>query len=198
MVVRLQSNAMYAVADGAYCYPQSKVLKNRAGLKRQSALDKFELAMVTQRFDEPLPNGRLSVTHYRAIHHHLFQDVYDWAGNFRTIRLSKGTSQFCYPENISAQLKKLFAEKLDMKLLSQATKDEFASGLAHFLAELNAIHAFREGNGRAQFALVALIAHKAKRPLDTAKLDPERFLEAMIESFSGKDEQLRDEISKML
>jgi fido (protein-threonine AMPylation protein) len=56
--------------------------------------------MAAQRADEPLPSGRLSVRHYRAIHHHLFQDVYEWAGDFGTVRISKDGSMFCYPDYI--------------------------------------------------------------------------------------------------
>jgi cell filamentation protein len=62
--------------------------------------------MVTQRLDEPLPAGRLSYTHYRALHHHLFGDVYGWAGRLRTVRISKGDSIFCYPENIDAEMRR--------------------------------------------------------------------------------------------
>ena len=47
--------------------------------------------MTFARAAEPLPAGRVSVSHYRAIHRHLFQDVYSWAGRFRTVRLTKGT-----------------------------------------------------------------------------------------------------------
>ena len=64
----------------------------------------FETIATAQRAEEPLPSGRLSIRHYQAIHHHLFQDVYGWAGKFRTVRLSKDESAFCYPENIVRQM----------------------------------------------------------------------------------------------
>jgi len=61
-----------------------------------------------QRADEPLPNGRLSIQHYRAIHRHLFRDVYRWAGRYRVSRISKGNNTFCYPEHIPREMRKLF------------------------------------------------------------------------------------------
>ena len=61
-----------------------------------------------QRAEEPYPVGRLSINHFRAIHRHLFQDVYAWAGRFRTVRISKGGSMFCYPEHIRAETRRLF------------------------------------------------------------------------------------------
>src|ERR1019366_6481621 len=82
--------------EDPYCYPGTTVLKNRAGHRTQRALTQFETAMSAQRADEPLPTGRLSVHHYQAIHRHLFQDVYSWAGTFRTVRISKDGSMFCY------------------------------------------------------------------------------------------------------
>jgi cell filamentation protein len=69
---------MYDAVSDPYCYEGTTVLKNIPGLRDQAALDQFEAAMTAQRADEPLPTGRLSVSHYRAIHHHLFQDVYAW------------------------------------------------------------------------------------------------------------------------
>ncbi|WP_369281001.1 Fic family protein [Hyphobacterium sp. SN044] len=64
--------------------------------------------MSAQRAEEPLPAGRLSPTHYRAVHAHLFQDVFDWAGQYRTTRISKGGNAFCFPENIQAAMTELF------------------------------------------------------------------------------------------
>jgi cell filamentation protein len=71
---------MYEAADDPYCYPDTLVLKNRLDLRTQAELDSFEALITAQRADEPLPAGRFDEDQYRAIHHHLFQDVYDWAG----------------------------------------------------------------------------------------------------------------------
>jgi hypothetical protein len=89
-----------AVAD-PYCYPGTAVLRNIPDIRDPAALAEFEAVSTAQRADEPLPEGRLSVRHYRAIHHHLFRDVYAWAGKLRTVRLGKDDSAFCYPENIA-------------------------------------------------------------------------------------------------
>jgi cell filamentation protein len=67
---------MYQAETDPYCYPNSSVLKNKAGLTNQAALEEYETAMTFARSLEPLPPGRFSVSHYRAVHHHLFQDVY--------------------------------------------------------------------------------------------------------------------------
>jgi cell filamentation protein len=114
----------------------------------------------------------------------LFQDVFDWAGATRTVRISKQGSAFCFPEHIDAQATKLFANLKAGKYLEGLPAKEFAEKAAHFLAELNAIHAFREGNGRTQLTFFALLADRAGQTLDLEKLDPDAMLHAMIASFS--------------
>lgn len=189
---------MYQADPDPYCYPNSDVLKNKAGHTDSAALEAFETAMTFARADEPLPAGRFSVAHYRAVHHHLFQDVYDWAGKFRAVRLSKGTSTFCYPENIAKEMKSLFAWLKQQQFLKDRTSAEFAVGAAHFLAELNAVHPFREGNGRTQLTFLALLADRAGHPLDLDKLDPAATLDAMIKSFRGNERPLALVIRRLI
>ena len=76
---------MYDAVSDSYCYPGTTVLKNRANLRTQADLDFFEEEATAQRFTEPLPAGKFDVSHLRAIHRHLFQDVYTWAGAPRTV-----------------------------------------------------------------------------------------------------------------
>ena|ERR1700722_8604511 len=84
--------SVYGAVDDPYCYPGTTVLKNKLGLTKQADLDEFEAEISLQRSAEPLPGGKLSYSHYRAIHRHLFQDVYVWAGKPRTVRISKSGS----------------------------------------------------------------------------------------------------------
>jgi cell filamentation protein len=100
---------MYDSIDDPYCYPGTNVLKNRRNLRTQAALDRFETAITAQRFNEPMPAGKLTERHYRRVHRHIFRDVYTWTGEYRgKVRISKGDSTFCYPEHIPRQMAKLF------------------------------------------------------------------------------------------
>ncbi len=185
------------VAD-PYCYVGTTVLRNIAGLRDQAALDRFEAISFAQRSEEPLPFGDLSVRHFLSVHRHLFQDVYRWAGKPRTTRLHKEESTFCYPEHIGPELARLFGE-LELEIRFRNLEPEaFAMKLAHFLAELNAIHAFREGNGRAQLAFAQLIASQAGHPLRLEALDPAALLSAMIDSFRGDETPLAGQLFAML
>jgi cell filamentation protein len=189
---------LYDVGPDPYCYPDTTVLRNNLDLTDQSDLDAFEADAVTQRGAEPLPGGRLTPTHFRAVHRHLFQDVYRWAGRDRTVRVSKGGSMFCFPENIGAQLQALFAWLANRNYLMGLDGDAFAEQGAHFLSELNAIHAFREGNGRAQMAFFAMLADRAGHPIDFSRLEPEPFLAAMIAAFNEDEGDLATQIRSLI
>lgn len=188
---------MYAAIADPYCYPGTGILKNIPGLREASALERFEAAMTAQRADESFPAGHLSATHYRSIHRHLFQDVYRWAGRFRTVRISKGASTFCYPEHIPRQMRAVFAGLRAKRLLRGLRPEEFTDEAARFVATLNAIHPFRDGNGRCQLAFVALVANRAGHPLVLKRIDPEAFLVALIESFHGDARPLADQIRRL-
>ncbi len=147
---------------------------------------------------EPLPSGRLSLSHYQAVHRHIFQDVYPWAGRFRAVRISKGTSTFCYPENIVPELKRVFKELKDQVCLRGLDPAQFAVEAAHFLTELNAIHPFRDGNGRSQLAFLALLSVQAGHPLHLERLHPSSFLAAMIASFYGREDALGRQLASLI
>lgn len=146
--------------------------------------------MVTIQSSQPLPDGALDARHYRAIHRHLFGPVYRWAGRDRTIRIARGTSMFCYPEQIGRQLEGLFADLARAGHLWGLDADSFAAGAAHFLSELNVIHPFREGNGRAQKAFLALLAERAGHRIDVRRINRQVYIEAMIAAFHGDEAPL--------
>lgn len=189
---------MYEVQDDTYCYPGIPILKNKLELKNAAELAAFEAEITDQRAAEPFPDGSFDYTHYKAIHHHLFQDVYEWAGKPRSVRISKGGNPFCYPENIDSQMEKLFGWLASKDYLRNLDKKAFAEQAAHFLAELNAIHPFREGNGRTQLSFLTMLAEAAGHPLDLDRLDPQRILDATIESFGGDESGLAEQIDSLL
>jgi cell filamentation protein len=150
----------YNAIEDPLCYPGTHVLRNKADIEDQDALDEFEQLMFDSRAGEDLPQGLMDFTHYRALHRHFFQDVYEWAGEIRSVRTSKGDSTFCYSEYINGEADKLFAALARQHYLSQTEdRNPFARAVAWFLAELNAIHPFREGNGRIQLVFLTLLAH---------------------------------------
>jgi cell filamentation protein len=186
----------YDAFDDPYSYKGTKVLKNKLGLRDPGLLESFELEMTTIRASEALPGGKYDGRHYRRVHHHLFQDVYSWAGKYRTVRTSKSGNVFCYPEYIEREMNRLFAT-LGRSLEAQ-NDEQFVCEAAQFLAELNAIHPFREGNGRAQLAFMSMIGERAGFPLNFADVRRDSFLPAMIASYAGQLDALISELRGLL
>jgi len=189
---------MYDSIDDHYCYAGTTVLKNRRNLRKREVLDQFELAITTQRATEPLPLGKLNELHYKRIHRHLFRDVYAWAGEYRDVRISKGDSPFCYPEYIPGEMTKLFARLQRDNNLTGLSAEQFAPKAASFLANLNSIHAFRDGNGRSQMAFMNLLAIRAGYPLRLTKIVAKEFLAATIRAHQGDERWLVEQFNRLL
>ena len=140
------------------------------------------------------PQGRFDADHLRAIHHHLFQDVYEWAGQTRDerVELSDGTiatepvmhkpggADFLIGRFIPDALDDLAKRLRDADHLRGLSREEFAARAADLLAEMNAIHPFREGNGRTQRTFVRELAKEAGHSLDFAVVSKERMIRASI------------------
>ena len=189
---------MYEAEADPYCYPGTTVLINKLDLRNQAELEAFEAEITAQRAAEPLPAGNLTFGQYRAIHRHLFQDVYAWAGELRIVRMSKEGSAFCYPEHIDREMRRLFAGLSMERHFRGLDAETFARKAAHFVAELNAIHPFREGNGRTQLSFLTLLAELAGHPLQLERLDPKTILDATIASFAGDEAPLTKAIRDII
>jgi cell filamentation protein len=88
------------MTDDFYIDPGTTTLRNKLGIIDPDELDAFERRMVAARAAEGVPIGDFDLTHLRAIHRHLFQDVYDWAGELRTVEIFKGGHQFMFRQYI--------------------------------------------------------------------------------------------------
>jgi cell filamentation protein len=181
-----------------YVYPGTSVLKNRAGYKDAEKLNQFERRRTKDRLRDPLPNGRLDVAHLKAIHRHLFQDVYEWAGTIRTLDIAKGNSYFCRASFIEQELERLTKSLMDEKYLCDISREKFVERSAHYLSELNAIHPFREGNGRTQRLFIQEVARRAGHRLDLTKMDEKEMLNASIRSMNGDEKPMIDVIARAL
>lgn len=175
----------YDAFDDPYCYPGTTVLKNLLNIQDQDTLDAFEVEISTLRWEEPLPEGNFDAAHSCEVHHHLFQDVYEWAGQYRTVRSFKGENAFCYPEYIPAQMDTLFQGLHEVEVVIDSSSEAFLQQIGRFLGELNAIHPFRKGNGRSQIAFIGLLGAAFGHPFAFERLDRNTFLPAMITSYFG-------------
>jgi cell filamentation protein len=99
--------------------------------------------------------------------------VYAWAGKFRSVRISKGGNMFCYPNTSPLKCAISSAAFVRLGIFCSPSAVEFSRRAAEFLGKLNAVHPFRDGNGRSQLAFTALLAAHAGHPIALERLDPE-------------------------
>jgi cell filamentation protein len=169
------------------------VLHNRLGLTDPVALATAEADFSAARLAalelRPIPGG-FDLPHLQAVHWHVFSDVYAWAGQLRTVALGKGRL-FCPPGEIEARAAVVFGDLARAGHLRGLDRPSFVAGLAELFAQVNALHPFREGNGRTQRAFLSQLAREAGRPVSWARLDPVANVEASVAAAEGDLRPLR-------
>lgn len=152
--------------------------KNFFGITSYEELREVEAVYVGKRSIElrlKRQVGMFDTAHLREIHRALFQDVFPWAGEMRLVGISKvGGAPFANPQFIVAALSDLFANLRSENFLLQTSETQFATRAAYFLSEINAVHPFREGNGRTQREFIRQLALNAGYSLSWAGLDEQR------------------------
>lgn len=184
--------------DDYYCYPDSKVLKNKLGITNEGTLDEAEREIsglkAVQFSNSPFDN-KLDFSYIKKLHQFLFQDIYDWAGEIRKIDISKGNI-FCQHELIEVNAEALMRELESENYLKDS--NNIAERLAYYLGDLNSIHPFREGNGRVQRLFIAELARRAGYELDFSGITSQEMIIASDQAFHHNYEPLSQIIQKSL
>lgn len=176
---------VYSVASSIYCYPDSSVLKNKLDIRDPVLLRKVEADLSSARqaeiFHIPVA-GRFTATHLCNIHRKLLGDVYSFAGHFRREDIAKGPTRFVTYSQIKEKLQRLLGQLQQEKWLENVPFEAFAARSAYYMAELNYIHPFREGNGRAIREFMRLLFLHNGYVVQWDAVDVEALLNAMIDS----------------
>lgn len=176
---------VYSVASSIYCYPDSSVLKNKLDIRDPVLLRKVEADLSSARqaeiFRTPVV-GRFTATHLCNIHRKLLGDVYSFAGHFRREDIAKGPTRFVTYSQIKEKLQRLLGQLQQEKWLENVPFEAFAARSAYYMAELNYIHPFREGNGRAIREFMRLLFLHNGYVVQWDAVDVETLLNAMIDS----------------
>ncbi len=170
--------------DDPYVYEGTGVLINRFGLKTWDELNQAERSITAVAIaaleDEPI-SGAFDLSHLKAIHKALFGEIYDWAGEIREKGfISKGSTVFCAAEFIEPYSEELFGKLKSEDYLHGLKHDEFAARMAFYIAEINALHPFREGNGRTQRVFANQLARCAGWELNLRTIDSDTLCDAYI------------------
>jgi cell filamentation protein len=176
-----------------YVYPGTSVLRNHRGIRYHAELTVVEaevtaLALAGLAYRR-IPGG-YDLAHLQAFHRAIFGDIYPWAGEVRTVAIAK-TGLFCLPEHITSYGAEVFGRLAREQYLQGLDRDAFLVGLTYFYGEINALHPFRDGNGRTQRALLGQLALDADHHISWSRLDAQRNVEASAASLNGDDAALR-------
>jgi len=173
--------------DDPYVYPGTRVLKNLLGIHDAQELSNVEYDLTWMRRQQLELNpiqGDFDLQHLQAIHHHLFQDLFAWAGQLRTVVISKGSSVFYASDDFATAGAYTFNYLREASLLSPGnmSDDVYVEGMAEFISRLNYLHPFREGNGRANRAFIDQVAALSGRTMSWRNVGKDENLRASIRS----------------
>ena len=178
---------------GGY-FPRTKSLVNYFGIKERSRLREVEMKISNIRTAELLTEPALQAfdfSYLKQIHKTLFGDIYPSAGQIRTILAARRT-EFCSPEFIESTADDIFSRLHKVHFLKEMEREEFINDLAFFMGEVEALHPFRDGNGRTTRLFFYQLAMQAGYDIDWAMVDPDRLLEADISAIDGDYQLLID------
>ena len=174
-----------------YTYPGSNVLKNLRDIQDAEQLGKFEMDMTTVRVQELKHNrkpGKFDTSHLQSIHKHIFQDVYPWAGKFRSVDLARsGQFYFAFAAQIVPALENMFGELRKEQHLGDLDTAQFCKRAAFYIGELNAIHPFRDGNGRTQREFIRQLALRNRFHIHWSRITRDQMYDASHRSFLRGD-----------
>ncbi|MBB4000118.1 Fic/DOC family protein [Aureimonas pseudogalii] len=193
---------------GSYTYPNEgddadrhDVLRNKFEIRSGAELRVAEYALTDLRQIELSegrgPRGSFDADHLKAIHHHIFQDVYEWAGQTRNQRpvidgervepigsMSKAGQAFLPGSRIEMGLNAALDPIRNIEALKGSSIETFSANAGEVLGELNYVHPFREGNGRTQEAFIQALGAHVGHEVDFSVITKTRMIEASVETFN--------------
>lgn len=176
-----------------YLDKDTGILRNLLGIKDQALLDQAESSLSFLRSSElreqPV-QGNFDLKHLQAIHQRLFGDVYVWAGQLRHVEIQKGKTDFARQMVIESAAGQLFGQLAKEQHLRGLGADQFSQRAGHYLGEINVLHPFREGNGRAQREFIAQLAESDGHRIDWSGISQADMVSASIAAYNSDSADL--------
>ena len=183
------------------CYPGTAILINKFDIRDEAKLNEVETVLVSARSAEwitaPAANT-FDFAHYKAIHQFLFSDLYDWAGQIRTVNISKKGTDFCPAGEIEPQAKLIFDRLKEQNYFKGLPHDAFVEEITDFYCTTNYLHPFREGNGRTQRAFLTQLIRSAGHDLNWSEVDGDLLMIATIQAAQGVTDLLRQVLGEAI
>lgn len=184
--------------DSKYCYPNTNILINKLNISdpKEEFEAEVDITFVSlYELQETPIDGNFDMEHLQKIHKHIFKDIYEWAGEIRTVEIGKG-NLFCPTNFIPQYAETVFSNYYSECKATRNDINEFVNALAKNYGDLNALHPFREGNGRTQREFAREICLHFGYAFDLSHTTHKEMLEASKLSFNKGDNSLFVKIFK--
>lgn len=176
------------------CYEGTTCLINKFNIKDENILKDLETTVTFSKITEyslnPLFNT-FDINHYKAIHKYLFEDIYNWAGEYRSVDMSKKGTSFAKAESIDELMTKCFARLQAKNCFLGLSFDNFVDSIVDFYCVTNMIHPFREGNGRTQRLFLTQLINLNNYSIDFSEIDTDELMIATIQAANGVTDYLK-------
>ena len=178
-----------------YLHPDTGTLRNRLGLTDHASLAQAERLLSHARGREAARMAfPFDAEGYRAIHEHLFQDLYEWAGQDRTVNVEKGGRLFIHAPYVTDGLSAAFKDLAAHNQLRGLSAEDFFDRLGHHINELHGVHPFRDGNGRVLRLHAFQLAREAGHPIRIATIDRQTWMDATRHGFATGDHRALSDV----
>ncbi len=191
----------------AYFYDGTSVMINKHGITNEAELKKvwYETAdaRIKQLHDKPLKpaSGTADLAYMQAIHKHINQDTFTWAGKLRDVNMMKAGETrpvFTHSEQIEAHAARLTDAYRNAGHFEGMAKAEFVTHFTGFAGEWNRVHPFREGNGRANKVFLSHVADRAGYALQLDRIPKDEWNQAFREEAQGSSDRLRAALDRAI
>lgn len=179
---------------------QMPYLDNKLGICDYETIHELEYKVSYQKASDMVSTGKfdnseISFETLSKIHKYLLSDVYPWAGELREVDMWKGSNMFYPSQHLHNGVQEYFNDLKKDGNLKNLTKNEFVELLAYYATELNVLHPFREGNGRAKRIFLNVMCKQAGWEIDFEKIPANLLMTADILAFGDIDADLPPDMS---
>ena len=177
----------------ADCYEGTTCLINKFGITDETKLSEVEADITfakASKLEENPIDGKFDIEHYKAIHRYLFEDLYDWAGQFRTINISKKGTKFVKTDELENLCVKCFDRIKSSNYFRNISFENFVENIVDLYCTLNMLHPFREGNGRTERIFIAQLIRLNGYDIDFSEIDSDYMIIATIQAAQGVTDNL--------
>ena len=173
--------------SSANCYESTTCLINKLGIKDEKRLSELEAQITFAKavlLEESPIKGNFDFEHFKKLHEFLLCDLYDWAGQIRTVDISKKRTKFLAAASIEKIAIQCFSKIAD-GYLDNLSFEDFATRIAEFYNDVNHIHPFREGNGRVQRIYFTQLIRHYGYDINFSEVDTDELMIATIQASQG-------------